>query len=49
MKRTEEMVLTERGSEAIAERMREILVELGEDPTREGLRGTPGRVARALL
>ncbi|HEY4683733.1 MAG TPA: GTP cyclohydrolase I FolE [Candidatus Acidoferrales bacterium] len=42
------MVLTERGSEAIAERMREILVELGEDPTREGLRGTPGRVARAL-
>jgi GTP cyclohydrolase I len=24
-----------------------ILVDIGEDPTREGLRGTPGRVARA--
>ncbi len=48
MKRTEEMVLTEHGPEGIGERMREILVELGEDPTREGLRGTPARVARAL-
>jgi GTP cyclohydrolase I len=25
----------------------DILLEIGEDPTREGLRGTPGRVARA--
>jgi GTP cyclohydrolase I len=27
--------------------IREILVAIGEDPDREGLRGTPGRVARA--
>jgi GTP cyclohydrolase I len=27
--------------------VREILVAIGEDPDREGLRGTPGRVARA--
>jgi len=28
--------------------VRELLVELGEDPEREGLRGTPKRVAEAL-
>ena len=28
--------------------VRELLVELGEDPKREGLLATPGRVARAL-
>jgi len=27
--------------------VRDILMEVGEDPTREGLRGTPARVARA--
>jgi GTP cyclohydrolase I len=27
--------------------VREILAAIGEDPNREGLRGTPGRVARA--
>ena len=27
--------------------VREILVAVGEDPDREGLKGTPGRVARA--
>ncbi len=28
--------------------VRELLVEIGEDPDREGLRKTPERVARAL-
>jgi len=32
----------------LAELVRELLVELGEDPEREGLRGTPKRVAEAL-
>jgi len=32
----------------IAELTRQLLVELGEDPDREGLRDTPQRVARAL-
>jgi GTP cyclohydrolase I len=27
--------------------VREILIAIGEDPNREGLRGTPGRMARA--
>ena len=25
--------------------VRELIIELGEDPTREGLRGTPDRIA----
>ena len=29
----------------VAELYRQLLVELGEDPSRDGLRGTPGRVA----
>ena len=32
----------------IARLVRELLVELGEDPDREGLRKTPARVARSL-
>ncbi len=32
----------------IAELARELLVELGEDPEREGLKGTPQRMAEAL-
>ena len=32
----------------IADLTRQLLVELGEDPDREGLRDTPQRVARAL-
>ena len=32
----------------IAELVRELLLELGEDPDREGLRGTPTRMAEAL-
>ncbi|MCL1921055.1 MAG: GTP cyclohydrolase I FolE [Kiritimatiellaeota bacterium] len=34
--------------ERIAELVRQLLAELGEDPAREGLKGTPGRVAEAL-
>jgi GTP cyclohydrolase I len=33
--------------ERIAAAVREILIAVGEDPDREGLRDTPGRVARA--
>ena len=32
----------------VAELVRELLVELGEDPEREGLKVTPGRVAESL-
>ena len=32
----------------IAELVRELLVELGEDPEREGLKKTPARVAKAM-
>ena len=34
--------------ERIADLTRQLLVELGEDPTREGLKATPKRVAEAL-
>ena len=34
--------------EKIERCVREILIEIGEDPEREGLAGTPGRVARSL-
>ena len=33
--------------ERIQQLIKELLVEIGEDPNREGLRGTPARVARA--
>ena len=32
----------------IAELIESLLVELGEDPDRQGLKGTPGRVSRAM-
>ncbi len=32
--------------ERIAQLIRELLIEIGEDPDREGLRGTPERIAR---
>ena len=32
--------------ERIAQLVRELLIEIGEDPDREGLRGTPERIAR---
>lgn len=31
--------------ERVRKLVREIIIELGEDPTREGLRGTPERIA----
>ncbi|MEB2528706.1 GTP cyclohydrolase I, partial [Kocuria rosea] len=31
----------------VAAAVRELLLAIGEDPDREGLQGTPGRVARA--
>jgi GTP cyclohydrolase I len=34
------------GSEAVESAVREILVEMGEDPDRQGLAGTPSRVRR---
>lgn len=36
-------------SERLAELYRELLIELGEDPQREGLLRTPERAARAML
>ena len=33
--------------ERIKKLVRELIIEIGEDPTREGLRGTPERIARA--
>jgi len=51
-KRTEEILLaepkSEAGQETIAELMRRILAQLGEDPGREGLKGTPARYEKAL-
>jgi GTP cyclohydrolase I len=51
-KRTEEILLAEpkpeAGQETIAELMRKILTQLGEDPGREGLKGTPARYEKAL-
>ncbi len=36
-------------TERVAAAVREILIGIGEDPDREGLRETPGRVARAYV
>ena len=33
--------------ERIKKIVRELIIEIGEDPTREGLRGTPDRIAAA--
>ncbi|HYB60374.1 MAG TPA: GTP cyclohydrolase I FolE [Methylomirabilota bacterium] len=49
-KSTQELILDEaRGSgETIAQLMRNVIRLLGEDPRREGLRDTPGRIEKAL-
>ena len=50
-KASDELVVKLNGdaaTESIAEMMRRILVELGEDPEREGLRDTPVRFEKAL-
>lgn len=41
------MLTREPNQERIAELVRQLLIELGEDPTREGLLKTPARVAKA--
>jgi GTP cyclohydrolase I len=44
-----EITISEKtGSESIADLVRKILVQLGEDPNREGLRRTPERFEKAL-
>lgn len=48
MSKTQELDLAASHTDAIAEHAREILRHLGEDPEREGLRGTPVRFAKAL-
>jgi GTP cyclohydrolase I len=51
-KPTEELLLHENGvsapSESIADLVRRMIVQLGEDPNREGLRKTPERFEQAL-
>ncbi len=49
MSQTTEIVVPETaGSESIADLVRKMLVQLGEDPNREGLRHTPERFEKAL-
>ena len=42
------MMRNEPNERKIAALVRELLVELGEDPERDGLRKTPARVAKSL-
>jgi len=49
MKETTEITIPEAaGTETIADLVRKMLVQLGEDPNREGLRQTPERFEKAL-
>ena len=49
MKETTEIVIPEAvGTETISDLVRKMLVQLGEDPNREGLRQTPERFEKAL-
>ena len=49
MSETTEIAIAEKaGSESIADLVRKMLVQLGEDPNREGLRRTPERFEKAL-
>src|SRR5271155_240027 len=49
MSETTEIVIPETaGSESIADLVRRMLVQIGEDPNREGLRRTPERFEKAL-
>ncbi len=45
---TEELLIKEPRTEGIAELMRKILAQLGDDEARDGLRGTPQRFEKAL-
>ena len=42
------MMKKEPNEKKIAALVREIILELGEDPEREGLKKTPARVAKAM-
>ena len=46
--KSNELLIAEPGTETIAELMRRILSQLGEDIDRDGLRGTPERFEKAL-
>lgn len=49
MSETTEITISDKtGSESIADLVRKMLVQLGEDPNREGLRKTPERFEKAL-
>src|SRR3984957_19229959 len=49
MAKTTEITLPEaRGTESIADLVRKIIVQIGEDPNREGLERTPERFEKAL-
>jgi GTP cyclohydrolase IA len=49
MSETTEIVIAEKaGTESIADLVRKMLIQLGEDPNREGLRRTPERFEKAL-
>src|SRR3984957_19488816 len=49
MAKTTEITLPEaRGTESIADLVRKIIVQIGEDPNREGLQRTPERFEKAL-
>lgn len=49
MSETTEIVIAEKtGVESIADLVRKMLIQLGEDPNREGLRRTPERFEKAL-
>src|SRR6202035_1758601 len=49
MSETSEIVVPDAvGSESIADLVRKMIVQLGEDPDREGLRRTPERYEKAL-
>ncbi len=47
-KQTDELLISEPQTETVADLVRKILVRIGEDPNREGLRRTPERYERAL-
>ncbi|MBI3404609.1 MAG: GTP cyclohydrolase I FolE [Acidobacteria bacterium] len=46
--KTDELLITEPGIETIADSMRRILAQLGEDTSRDGLKGTPERFEKAM-
>jgi len=47
-KQSDELLIAEPQTESVADLIRKLLVRIGEDPNREGLRRTPERFERAL-